>query len=60
MDRVEISATDIATIIDSILYSDDEGFEETLEMGYDEIEAFSDALRESGRIFTIKTYYQGK
>lgn len=60
MERVEISAADIATIIDSVLYGDDEGFEETLEMGYDEIEAFSTALRESGRIFSITTYHQGK
>lgn len=60
MDMVEISGEDIATIIDSIIYYDDEGFEEALEMGYDGIEAFSEILRESGKTFTIKTYYRGK
>ena len=55
MEKAMISAKDIALIIDSILYGDDEGFEDALDIGFDGVEAFSGALRESGRMFTITT-----
>ena len=35
MEKAMISAEDIALIIDSILYGDDEGFEDALDIGFD-------------------------
>lgn len=55
MKTVQISAEDIAAIIYSILHGDDSGFEEVLENGFNEIDEFADALRESERVFTVRT-----
>lgn len=56
MPAIVITAEDIAFVIDSILHGDDDGFEEVLNRGFDEIDQFADTLRESGRTFTLTTY----
>ena len=40
-----IKAEDVATILQSILMSDDEKFAEALEYGYDEIDKLADILQ---------------
>ncbi|UDM79575.1 hypothetical protein [Vagococcus fluvialis] len=50
-----IKAEDIAMIIDSIIYGDNEEFEDILEWGFDGLEAFSDRLRDSDGTFVVTT-----
>ena len=50
-----IKAEDIAMIIDSIIYGDNEEFEDILEWGFDGVEAFSDRLRDSDGTFVVTT-----
>ncbi|WP_288395401.1 hypothetical protein [uncultured Vagococcus sp.] len=50
-----IKAEDIAMIIDSIIYGDNEEFEDILERGFDGLEAFSDRLRDSDGTFVVTT-----
>lgn len=38
-----------------ILYGDDSGFESEVANGYDEIEAFSEAMREANQVYVIAT-----
>lgn len=56
MPAIVITVEDIALVIDSILHGEDDGFEEVLNRGFDEIDQFADTLRESGRTFTLTTY----
>lgn len=51
----EIEASDVADIIEGILYGDDSGFEEVLESGFDVLEEFAENMRNSGRTFVITT-----
>lgn len=52
---VHVDSADIADIIVRIMQEDSEEFHEAFEQGWDAIDAFADALRESERVFTVRT-----
>lgn len=53
MRQLTVKAEDVAMIIDGILYGDSTGYEEVLEQGYNELEMFSEALKESDQVFVM-------
>lgn len=59
MGRQLIKTEDVATIIDSIIYSDSEEYGDLLEWGFDSLEKFSEILRDSEGTFVINSVNLG-
>lgn len=52
----QISARDVADVLDMILYNGPSEFKDSLEFGFNAIEQLSSELRDSERIFVLGTY----